>query len=194
MSITLINNIFSNEEMDHILKTVSSVDFEIDNSLGRVRAIPAIKNLLRPEIIESFNDIVSEMGYTSLNMSGITYVEYSNLYGKPNLPPHFDGDDNDLIINMQIDANTVWPLGLNLDIYELENNSALIFNANKEIHWRTHKEFKDGEYVNMMFVRYGYLENKSDYSHLNLRQNDSIFDDIRAFRDSYPQDNKPKMS
>jgi hypothetical protein len=187
MSITLINNIFSDEDMAHILKTVSNVDFEIDNKLGRVRAVPAIKNLLHPRIIEKFNDIVIEMGYPSLNMSGITYVEYSNLHGKPNLPPHFDGDDNDLIINMQIDANTVWPLGLNLDVYELENNSALIFNANKEIHWRTHKKFKDGEYVNMMFVRYGNLENKSDYSHLNLVQNDPIFDDIKAFRDSYPQ-------
>jgi hypothetical protein len=95
---------------------------------------------------------------------------------------------------MQIDANTVWPLGLNLDVYELENNSALIFNANKEIHWRTHKEFKDGEYVNMMFVRFSHSEYLSDYSHLDLIQNDPIFTDIRAFRDSYPQDNKPKIS
>lgn len=194
MSITLIENIFSDEDMEHILKTVSSVDFEIDNSLGRVRAVPAIKNLLHPRIIEKFNDIVIEMGHPSLNMSGITYVEYSNLYGRPNLPPHFDADDNDLIINMQIDANTVWPLGLNLDVYELKNNSALIFNANKEIHWRTHKEFKDGEYVKMMFMRFGNLENKSDYSHLNLVQNDPIFDETRAFRDSYPQADTPKIS
>lgn len=187
MSITLIENIFSDEDMEQILKTVSNVDFEIDNKLGRVRAIPAIKNMLPLRIIEKFNDIVIQMGYRSLNMAGITYVEYSNLYGKPNLPPHFDGDDNELIINMQIDANTVWPLGLNLDVYELKNNSALIFNANKEVHWRTHKKFKDGEYVNMMFIRFANLRNKSDYSHLVLRQNDPIFDDVRAFRDSYPQ-------
>ena len=186
MSITLINNIFSDEDMDHILKTVSEGDFEIDNTLGRVRAIPAIKNLLHSTIIEKFNDIAMQFD-TSLSMSGITYVEYSNLYGKPNLPPHFDGDDNDLIINMQIDANTVWPLGLNLDVYELENNSALIFNANKEIHWRTHKDFKDGEYVKMMFIRFWNLENKSDYSHLRVMLDDPILGDVRVFRDSYPQ-------
>jgi hypothetical protein len=187
MSITLIENIFSDEDMDHILKTVSNVDFQIDNNLSRVRAIPAIKSMLPLKIIEKFNDIANQLGYPPLNMSSITYVEYSNLYGKPNLPPHFDGDDNELIINMQIDANTVWPLGLNLDVYELKNNSALIFNPNKEIHWRTHKEFKDGEYVNMMFIRFVNYETKSDYSHLKLSQNDPIFDDVRAFRDSYPQ-------
>jgi hypothetical protein len=186
MSITIIGNIFSDEDISEILKTVSNVDFELNDELGRRRAIPAIQNILPLRVIKKFDDIASDMG-TSLDMSGITYVEYSNLYGEPNLPPHFDRDDNDLIINMQLDANTVWPLGLNLDVYELKNNSALVFNPNKEIHWRTNKEFKDGEYVRMLFVRYCNLENKSDYSHLPQKQDDDVFKEIRAFRDSYPQ-------
>jgi hypothetical protein len=185
MSITFIENIFSDEDMDEILKTVSNIKFKIDANLGRGRAIPAIKNILPPKIIEKFNEIVSQMGHTSLSMSGITYVEYSSRYGMPNLPPHFDRDDNDLIINMQIESNTVWPFGLNLDVYELKNNSALIFNANKEVHWRPHKHFRSGEYVKMMFVRFQNLKNKSDYS--MLKQDDPIFDDVKAFRNSYPR-------
>ena len=184
MSITLINNIFSDEDIEHILKTVSNVDFEIDNNLGRVRALPAINDLLHPRIIEKFNDLVIEMGYSSLNMSGITYVEYSNLYGSPNLPPHFDGDDNELIINLQIDSNTVWDIGLNQKTYTLSDNSALVFNANKEIHWRVHKEFKDGEYVRMMFVRFYNAENRPDYSYLPNHPDGETFKEAREFRDS----------
>ena len=193
MTITRVDNIFSEEEIDHIKDIISRVEHTVHKDLGRVDGLDLGKHLW-PKTLDKLNAIAKDVSGLPLKMTHAMTVEYSNLYGKPNLPPHFDGDTNDLIINIQLQANTVWDMGLNLNVYTLDDNSALIFNANKEIHWRTHKEFKDGEYVNMMFVRYGNLENKSDYSHLNLVQNDSIFTDIRAFRDSYPQDNKPKMS
>jgi len=186
MSIAIINDIFSDEDLEHIRTTIASCNFEADPHLGRSRVKDGINlvDMMNLKIIDKFYDIARDLGETSLVISGITYVEYSNLYGKPNLPTHFDVDNNDLIINIQIESNTVWPLGLNLDIYELKNNSALIFNANKEVHWRTHKEFKDGEYVRMMFVRFYNPDNLSDYSHLRLSQNDLIFKDAIEFRDS----------
>jgi len=180
---------FSDKDLKHIRTTIAKCDLEVDAHLGRSRIKEGIdlQGMMNLKIIDRFYDIAKDLGETSLVMSGITCVEYSNLYGKPNLPPHFDGDNNDLIINMQIDSNTVWPLGLNLNVYELKNNSALIFNANKEVHWRTHKEFKDGEYVKMIFVRFCNLDNLSDYSHLRLSQDDPVFKDARDIRESYPQ-------
>jgi hypothetical protein len=85
---------------------------------------------------------------------------------------------------MQLEANTSWDLGLNTTTYTLEDNSALVFNANTEIHWRVKKDFKPGEYVRMMFVRFYNEENPSDYSHLNLTQTHDIFKDARELRDS----------
>lgn len=186
MSIAIINDIFSDEDLEHIRTTIANCDVEVDPHLGRSRVKNGINlvGMMNLKIIDKFYDIARDLGETSLVISGITCVEYSNLYGKPNLPTHFDVDNNDLIINIQIDSNTVWPLGLNLDIYELKNNSALIFNANKEVHWRTHKEFKDGEYVRMMFVRFCNPENMSDYSYLSNHPDDEIFKEAREFRDS----------
>jgi hypothetical protein len=184
MSITRIDNIFSQEEIEQIQKTIADSTFEVDNELGRIRSTSDLRNMLNPGIIDRFENIVKNFVGTHLTMSGITFVEYNLLYGKPNLPPHFDGDFNDLIINMQLSSNTVWDVGLNSKLYRNDDNSALLFNPNKEIHWRTIKDFKDGEYVKMMFVRFYNLENKSDYSHLRLSQDDPIFKDAVDFRES----------
>ena len=75
-------------------------------------------------------------------------------------------------------------MGLNQKTYTLSDNSALVFNANKEIHWRVHKEFKEGEYVKMLFVRFCNPENMSDYSYLPHHPDDEMFKEAREFRDS----------
>jgi hypothetical protein len=129
-----------------------------------------------------------------LEINSLTYVEYNSLCGNPNLPPHLDSDVNDLILNIQIESNTDWALGLDLKTYTIEDNSALMFNPNKQIHWRAHKEFKDGEYVRMLFVRFFNPKSPSDYSHLDVLQDHEMFKEAIEFRDSYPQPDKPKMS
>jgi hypothetical protein len=86
---------------------------------------------------------------------------------------------------MQLESNTSWDLGLNLKTYSIEDNQALVFNANTEAHWRVHKDFQEGEYVRMMFVRFQNAEKPSDYSHLTKYwPTDEIFKDIRELRDS----------
>jgi len=183
MSITKINNLFSQEELDYIDSLVLDNPTN-DINLGRLQGgLPG----LSLDISNRLTDIARSISGLPLHMSHTMVVEYSNLYGKPNLPPHFDGDTNDLIINIQLKSNTVWDMGLNTEVYSLNDNSALVFNANKEVHWRTHKDFKDGEYVRMMFVRFHNPENKSDYSYQRLSQDHPIFKDAVTLRDSYPQ-------
>ena len=183
MSIARIENIFSQEEIDHIKSVISERDVDLHTGLGRIHIFDVDRYLL-PEIINKLNAIAKGLSDLPLEMTHVMSVEYSPLYGKPNLPPHFDGDTNDLIINIQLESNTVWDIGLNLETYTLTDNSALVFNANKEVHWRVHKEFKDGEYVKMMFVRFYNSEKMSDYSHLRYSQDHEIFKDAREFRDS----------
>ena len=177
MSITRINNIFSKKEIDHIKKIISESPTIIDNELGRIQ-VRDLESLLLPETIEKLKEIGKP-----LEMGSAMSVEYSLLYGNPELNPHFDGDTNDLIVSIQLESNTVWDIGLNLETYKLEDNCALIFNANKEIHWRVLKHFKEGEYVRMMFVRFLNPENLSDYSHLAI-PNNPMLDETYRFRDS----------
>jgi hypothetical protein len=191
--IAIITDIFSKEEIDVLYEIIQANEPVIDVGLGRIRYCLLTKTV-KPEIFEKFKNIIKEVSDLPLEISSFTYVEYSALHGDPKLPPHLDRDTNDLLINIQMESNTDWAIGLGLDVYPSKDNAGLIFNPNKEIHWRTHKEFKDGEYVRMLFVRFVNPSSPSDYSYLPKDPDDSVFNNIVAFRDSYPQPDKPKMS
>lgn len=183
MSITRIDNILSKEEIDHIEDIRLNSETYLHEELGRIQFNGIDKSLL-PETIEKLTNIARNVSNLPLVLSHAMIVEYSGLYGNPNLRAHVDRDTNELIINMQLESNTVWEIGLNLETYDLSDNSALIFNANKETHWRVHKEFKEGEYVRMMFIRFYNPEEISDYSHLPHHPNDEMFKEVNEFRDS----------
>lgn len=181
-----INDIFSKDEIDFLYKTIETKETFSNGELGRLQ-VNEIGTGLSVKTFDRLNDIAKGITDLPLEISSVTYVEYSNLYGKPNLYPHLDRDKSDLILNIQLESNTSWDIGINLQTYEIEDNSALVFNPNKDIHWRTHKEFKDGEYVRMLFVRFWNSENVSDYSDLPEYATDEMQNKIVAFRDSYLQ-------
>lgn len=199
MSAYYVDNIFSPDQVEYIHSLINNtvipevdgeyVAFEDNNGTGLCKGLGRLQignlGLRMPDSMKSrMYEILSSVTDSPMAISHALYVEYNAKYGQPNLPPHFDGDTNDFIINYQLDANTAWDLGIDLDTYTLENNSALIFNANTSIHWRTHKEFKEGEYVKMLFVRFYNSEVRSDYSHVPMNQTDQAFVEARAFRDS----------
>lgn len=183
MSIIRAENIFSQEELSFIKNEIEKNDIEADINLGR-KYMGMIHNLFSEEINNKMYAIAKEATDIPLKLEHAMVVEYSSEYGTPNLPPHFDGDTNDLIINMQLESNTSWDIGLNTETYAIKDNSAVVFNGNTEVHWRPRKSFKEGEYVRMMFVRFCKPENRSDYSYLPMNQTDNIFSDARKVRDS----------
>jgi hypothetical protein len=196
----LYEDILSVEEIDLINKAIDSIKIPIEpngeyiafnsnggtgicKDLGRLQ-IADLTDYISEDINNKLNDLANSLSDENLSIDHILYAEYSNKYGSPNLPPHFDGDTNELIINFQLSSNVSWDLGLNLQTYKLKDNSAFIFNGNTNIHWRPHKKFKDGEYVRMMFIRFYNTEKRSDYSYLPIKQDDDIFNNARVFRDS----------
>ena len=187
--ITIVNDIFSEEEIEVLYETIQANKTNIHKGLGRIH-YNLLVNTVKEKTFEKFRNVIKGVTDLPLEISSVTYVEYNNLYGAPKLPPHLDRDKNDLILNIQMESNTDWAIGLGLEVYYIKDNSALIFNPNKDIHWRTHKEFKDGEYVRMLFVRFVNPESPSDYSHLPEHPDDDTFRNVVAFRDSYLQNDK----
>lgn len=178
-------NIFTQEELSFFINEYNNApkeDLHVDEILGRV----LVHNLIFPqEIMQKVLDLANSISDIELETgNGAMLTTYSNKYGKPNLPPHFDGDTTDLIINFQLDSNTSWDLGLDMSLHTLEDNSALAFNPNENVHWRPHKEFLDGEYVTMVFFRFRNAIQESDYSHKAYTKRHPIFNEVRAFRDS----------
>jgi hypothetical protein len=199
MSTYQIDDIFSKKQLKHIKSIIDNTDIPMVNGeyvafdqnngtgvhagLGRVQ-INNIMPSLTEDIIQQLYQVAERFTEIPLAMDHATYVEYNAKYGQPNLPPHFDGDTNDLIINYQLESNTVWELGLDLQTFRLADNSALVFNANTQVHWRTHKDFKPDEYVKMIFIRFYNSEERSDYSHMRYSQDHEIFKEALDIRDS----------
>lgn len=182
MSVYTFNDIFLQEELsalNDIFKNTTNI--ELDPVLGRkIVYIDNIPEKLLLKVTNIANTICDE----PLSGPHVLSVEYNSQYGKPNLPVHFDGDDQDLIFNFQLSSNISWDLGVNCETYQLKDNSAVIFNPNLNSHWRPKKEFKDGDYVAMIFFRFQKINNKTDYSHLALTQDDPIFKEANDFRNS----------
>lgn len=193
-----INNLFSDNEILNlnlaIVENLISVNVGgeyleqsgLNKELGRFQ-VGSVLNFFTEDFSQYFSErlkkITLDLTGKDMGLSSIIFVKYSGQYGSPNLPPHFDGDSNDLIINYQLDSNITWELGLNKSIHELENNSALIFNPNTSIHWRPILEFKENDYVKMIFFRFRDKTANNDYSHLSkLMQNDMIYLDTERYR------------
>lgn len=196
------NNIFSQEELDILNNAISHIvipvkedgsyvyddedprpDCTISETLGRLQ----FSGFVKKDIIlvcEKISEFVKSFAEDNVVLSNILYVEYNNKYGTPVLPPHFDGDSSDFIVNFQLSGNTTWDIGLDFNIYSMENNSALVFDGNKSIHWRPKKIFKDGEYVKMIFFRFQNLNSSIDNSHLRYSLDNEIYKDVNKFRDS----------
>lgn len=181
-----LDNLFSEQEIATIKQLIDDLPdyrFAVKDQYGRrtfegVKLPDSIKDKLTKIVNETFNTNL-EIVYPSIG------TEYATKYnGYPNLPTHFDGDFNDVIIDYQLESNTQWPIGVNLELHPLTDNSAVMFNPNTNIHWRPRKAFKDGEYVRMVFFRFFNPVNKSDYSYLPNHPDDPVFAEVNAYRDS----------
>lgn len=178
------NFIFDDESLStSVSKNLGRIQFNINN----IGDLFPVKNLHHSDkaLIIKLTKIANSFSGLDLTLSSVTYVEYNSKYGIPELPPHYDGDKNDLIINYQLDANTRWDLGIDFETFEIKNNSALIFNPNESAHWRPKKIFNSGEFVKMIFFRFAKKENPTDYSDLQkFWPTDEIFKNISEFRNS----------
>jgi len=207
MGIYKIDNVFSEKQLELInyfvkknkVKKDSNGDYPdrekdylngngIDKRLGRLQY--GIKNndilqRLKGELENSVNGLFN----SNLYLSSITYAEYSAEFGEPNLPIHWDHDDTEIIFNYQLDSTTNWEIGVDKNVYVMENNSALIFNPNAYTHWRPIKTFIPGEYVRMIFFRFKSIDGQINYKSLDYSVDHEIFDEIREFRNNFKSSN-----
>lgn len=213
MTTIVIKDVFSQEQLNGLNKIIDSInvptselhsafphDHEkctpiapspdptvgIDRVVGRVQT-GCIDDYLSEDIKNRVLQIVEDILGEPCAITHALHATYSNQYGSPSLPPHFDGTPDDIIINFQLISNTSWDLGINTEVYSIKDNEALIFNPNTEIHWRPHKTFKDGEYIQMIFFRCYKTGSKSDYSYIYNTDSidiDQIFADANRVRDS----------
>lgn len=179
----LITNVLNKEDyaqLKEVAKSLPGLDEQI--IYGRKHQAGDLPD----NLLEAIQTIVAPLSDRKLSInSGAQVVTYSNQYGVPNLPPHFDGDDTEFLFNYQLESNVTWPLGLNTQAFKMRDNDVVIIRPNRDIHWRPLQDFKDGEYVTMVFVRFQYADeerNPNRYAHMRKSLNDPIFDEVYKYR------------
>lgn len=183
-----MSNVLSKEDLDFINNIYENSpeenfdDIENNKKMGRRCVNPNFgAEATSPDFLGKIQHMFKDEG---LIISGWTIVEYNAIHGTPNLIPHYDRDKTKLIFNFQVSSNTTWGVGVDREVFLLEDNSAVVFNPNKSIHWRPIKNFEPGEYVRMLFVRMIDLDNPEDYSYLPYDPKDPVFDEIIELRNS----------
>ena len=70
----------------------------------------------------------------------------------PKLDPHTDKfvEYPCVIISVQLDSNINWQLAVNEDVFNLSRNQAIVFSGSHQLHWRPQREFKAGEYLDVL--------------------------------------------
>ena len=173
----LIKSVLSQEhhtQLKDIIHSIDKSELEVQSSYGRIVMYPQLPESIVSAINETIND-------DDLVLNNYMAVTYSKEYGVPSIPPHFDGDNTEQLFNYQVESNTTWCLGSGLELHSLEDNDVLMLQPNKHPHWRLPKEFEDGEYVTMLFVRYIKKDNPVTYDHLRLSLTDPVFNEIYEY-------------
>lgn len=126
---------------------------KLDKFLGKTYT-----SIIDPYLPNKFLDPVTEYAKSinpKVEFVFLSVVRYSKDHGTPQLPPHFDAPSNlCFIIDYQIESNLTWPICVDGEVFPLEDNSCLVFDSIRTIHWRVPQTFNDGEYVYMAFYHY----------------------------------------
>jgi hypothetical protein len=157
----IIYNVFSDEEIKDIYLAIDFKKDEIQNQtfLGRTRLDYETDDLylLPKNIIQKAYDLInqfSDKDNRNYEFRYFMFVEYNNKFGIPSLGPHKDTTPFTGSLLCQIESNKSWDLYVDGNPYTLIDNSALLLNVRDQDHWRMPEEFKDGEYIKMLFLHY----------------------------------------
>jgi hypothetical protein len=128
-----------------------TLDVIIDNKMGRAQmAIP--KNCFSDNLV-LFLDELGKKYNPNAEFASITFCRYAKEYGDPQLMPHIDHPSKiAFILDLQIESNVSWPICFENTSYVLNDEESILMESTKYPHWREPMLFKDGEYLDMMFM------------------------------------------
>jgi hypothetical protein len=111
------------------------------------------------DIEETMDSYCKPIHKKDIRLTHYNYIDYNMKYGEgrnaPSLPPHLDADENLVTFNYQIGGNVDdWQLWVDDTPYDLKNGDAIIFSAVNQVHWRSKRKWRPGEYVEIVSFDY----------------------------------------
>jgi len=110
------------------------------------------------EIEETMDAYCKPLYKDPIRLTHYNYIDYNLKYGNgqvPSLSPHIDADENLVTFNYQIGGNVDdWTIWVDDKPYDLKNGDAIIFSAVNQVHWRSKRNWKPGEFVEIVSFDY----------------------------------------
>jgi hypothetical protein len=132
-------------------------DWIVDTYLGRIQC-----SLAWGEMPQEMVDIamrVAKKINPNCKFRYVSYVRYSDQFGKPQLGPHLDPPTKeDFMFDIQLDSNVDWPIEVEengiIKRHVLKNNECLVVDITRQTHWRTPQFFNNGDFLDMLFFSF----------------------------------------
>jgi hypothetical protein len=173
------------KELDRIISLKEHIYHEADSG----RLLQNLNSLQTSYLNQKITDKVKSILEKNLKMVAEGYTTYSIEYGSPILAPHCDSNETQYILDYHVDSNVEWPIAVEGEYVNLKNNEAVLFSGKYDIHWRPKKEFKDGEFVSMIFFHFVDLDNLEAAS-FDVYENDENFASrLKKWKSTWEQGN-----
>jgi len=149
----IINNILTEEQIEHIYKIIDSTPEEkgkVQTRLGHKAYFVGLGEELR----KHFEEIVQKHYGDEWVLTDYQFARYSSKFGyKPKLFPHFDDafDVHKLTLDVQVRSTIDWPLVVEGKEFLLKDNDGLVFSGTDQIHWRSETELSEDDIVDLIF-------------------------------------------
>jgi hypothetical protein len=159
-----------------------NLDIIVDNKMGRAQM--AIPQSCFSDSLVLFLTELGKKYNPNVEFTSMTFCRYAKEYGDPQLSPHLDHPSKlGFILDLQIESNVSWPICFENESYVLNDGESLLMEPTRVPHWREPMLFKDGEYLDMLFMYF------MDYT-LEKDSEEEDLDMMHPIREKYHEKRK----
>jgi hypothetical protein len=152
-----------------------------------------------PEVEAVMDGYCKPLHKDPIRLTHYNYIDYNPAYGDgkhaPALPPHLDADENLVTFNYMIGGNVDdWTLWVDDKPYDLKLGDAIIFSAVNQVHWRDKRNWKPGEFVEIVSFDYCPVTNYRWTGQTNPIDPNVFFEERQAYQKELGEHPKMKLA
>lgn len=156
----ILSNVFTDEQIKRIYSWVDNCPkdkIKLPNTYGQIAYYIDqfdSRDSGAEDIFLSIENALQLEYNLYIKASAIQFARYTLDSGnQPWLPPHYDKvfQKPMITVDIQMSGNIDWPVYVNGNRYNLQDNQALVFSGTHQIHWRPKIKLEKDQYLDMIF-------------------------------------------
>jgi hypothetical protein len=162
-SVVIVDNVFEQRHIDKVYEIIGNA-LEEHTRVQPWASHKVWDVSLGEEIEDRINEVVkNSLGDHLVLKKDYSFARYSPKFGyRAKLFPHYDTRPSQRVtFDIQLKASEPWALVVEEDVYNLQDNQALVFAGTQQIHWREEKELSPDAEIDMIFCHLEYVTDMS---------------------------------